>query len=90
MWSSELAQVAQRHADRCQFQLNSQRTEEQTTFDYVGENFVKTTSSAPDLAGLVRGWYNEEQNYNYETNSCSAVCDQYKQVGLLGRNTFEV
>ena len=81
VWSEELAQVAQNYATQCRFDHNTERTTSQATFIYVGENLFLTTGSA-NYAGFVQSWYNENQFYNYETNTCqrSKVCGHYTQV----------
>ena len=81
-WSSELAAVAQNYAAQCVFQHNSDRTSQQSTFSYVGENIFTTTSSDVNYTNYVRSWFDERDDYDYETDSCSEskVCGHYTQV----------
>lgn len=69
-WSSEVAAVAQSHADKCVFQ-HSQNS--------YGENIYATSGSAApqDVLG---SWASEVSDYNYGSNSCSGVCGHYTQV----------
>ena len=87
VWSDELAHVAQTYADKCYFGHNNLRNEEQKTFPYVGENLYITSSPTPDLASIVKGWYDEHHDYNYQENTCSPhkVCGHYTQVYRLTR-----
>ena len=82
VWSAELSQVAQDYAERCVFDHNDQRTSQQSTFTYIGENLAVTTAGNVNYTSLVRSWYNENQDYSYQTNSCAsgAVCGHYTQV----------
>ena len=33
-----------------------------------------------DVVGAVTSWYNEINNYSYDTRACSSVCGHYTQV----------
>ena len=65
--------MAQNYAARCKFQHNPDRTGSQTTFCYVGEN-IFVGSGSVDYTSVVKAWYKEGQDYNYETNKCVCVC----------------
>jgi hypothetical protein len=80
-WSEELAIVAQNYAEQCFFGHNPNRANQQETFRFVGENLA-AGSGAADYVGFVRSWYNEESDYNFDSNSCTpgAVCGHYTQV----------
>ena len=80
-WNNELARVAQNYAEQCIFAHNSDRVSQQSTFSSVGENLF-ASSGAADYSGFVQGWYNEETDYNYNSNECTpgAVCGHYTQV----------
>lgn len=80
VWNAELARVAQNYAERCIFGHNDQRTSQQNTFRHVGENLAITTEPNINYTNLVRGWYDENEDYTYETNRCNAVCGHYTQV----------
>ena len=84
MWNAELASVAQNYARQCIFNHNDLRTDQQGTFTYVGENLAITTAPNVNYTQMVRNWYDENQDYSYQSNSCSpgAVCGHYTQVRL--------
>lgn len=78
-WSDELATVAQDYADLCIFAHNSDRTNQQETFSYVGENLYASTGDF-SADGPVQAWYNEQEDFTYSDLSCSGVCGHYTQV----------
>jgi len=80
VWSSELAAVAQNYAGRCIFGHNSDRSDQSSSFDYVGENLAITTSRNVNYTALVESWYNEVTDYDYDSTSCTNVCGHYTQV----------
>ena len=64
---------------------NNDRTSQQKTFAYVGENLFVGSGEA-NYEEAVQSWYNEVGDYTYITNQCSSVCGHYKQVA--NQNTF--
>ena len=84
MWSSELAAVAQEHAEQCMFRHNGYRTSEQSTFRYVGENmYVAKLGVFPDnFTAFVERWFDERESFLYHLNGCgwTSVCTHYTQV----------
>ena len=82
IWSAELANVAQNYAEQCIFEHNSDRTSQQSTFTYVGENLAITSSPSVNYTSLVRNWFDERDDYSYESNICADVCGHYTQVIL--------
>ena len=84
VWSAELADVAQNYAEQCIFEHNTDRTSQQSTFTYVGENLAITSSPSVNYTSLVRNWFDERDDYNYESNTCAggAVCGHYTQVNI--------
>ena len=85
VWSAELANVAQNYAEQCISERNSDRTSQQSTFNYVGENFAISTSPSVNYTSFVGLWFDEKDDYNYESNICAseAVCGHYTQVNLI-------
>ena len=79
VWNDELAQVAQSYAEQCIFDHNDNRVSSQSTFTSVGENLLVTTASA-DYESFVESWFDERENYDYDSGQCSAVCGHYTQV----------
>lgn len=86
VWNDELAQVAQNYAEMCQFEHNTARVANQSTFATVGENLFAGTGST-DYTAAVQSWFDERQHYDYAANTCSAVCGHYTQVGALSPQT---
>ena len=77
--------MAQNYAEQCVFQHNGERTSQQNMFNYVGENLAITSRPDVNYTDLVRHWFDERKDYNYETNSCTpgATCGHYTQVNQL-------
>ena len=73
--------VAQNYAEQCVFDHNADRVSEQSTFTSVGENLAATTGLA-NYTGLVMNWYDENQDYDFSSNTCAQeqVCGHYTQV----------
>ena len=63
------------------FQHNGQRTTQQGTFSYVGENLAVHTGSV-NYTREVERWNDEVADYDYATNGCTRnrVCGHYTQV----------
>ena len=74
--------VAQTYAEQCVFDHNNNSVNQQSTFSSVGENIFVTTQSSANYTMVVEAWNNEVADYNYEGNSCTAVCGHYTQVNL--------
>ncbi len=71
-WSGTVADTAQAWANNCVFMHSG---------GMYGENLYAGT--APAMPGdVVDDWVNEDKNYDYATNTCSAgeVCGHYTQV----------
>ncbi len=85
MWNDELAGVAQTYAELCVFEHNNNRQSQQNTFSSVGENLAAATGTgSDDFPGFVQRWYDEVQDYNFETNSCNAnAVGHYTQVMII-------
>ena len=83
-WNDELVNVAQTYAEGCEFEHNPNRVAQQGTFASVGENLGTRSSltaiANADLQQLMTAWDNEKSDYNFQTNSCTAVCGHYTQV----------
>ncbi len=84
-WDPDLAAIAQAWADSCTdndapiglIDHNPNRSD--TYPGYVGENVYGSSGTAtPD--GAVSAWAAEAADYDYDTNTCSAVCGHYTQL----------
>ena len=82
-WNDELAQVVQAYSERCMFEHNPDRTDQQGSFSSVGENLAVTSSPVDNYEGLFASWLDERSDYNFTTNTCSSVCGHYTQVGRV-------
>ncbi|XP_069507769.1 glioma pathogenesis-related protein 1-like [Ambystoma mexicanum] len=80
-WDPALATVAQAWADQCAFGHNPDiKTPNKVhpTFATVGENIW--LGSSHSQISPVQLWVAEDKHYNYESNTCSAICGHYTQV----------
>ncbi|MEM1255693.1 MAG: CAP domain-containing protein [Cyanobacteria bacterium P01_H01_bin.21] len=95
-WSTTLATSAQAWADTliAQNLIGHSPAASQGNADDIGENITQyqtTTGGAYRTpAQAVQGWVNEAQDYDYETNRCTAgkECGHYTQ--MVWANTTEV
>ncbi|XP_052700505.1 GLIPR1-like protein 1 [Crassostrea angulata] len=79
MWSDELAKIAQTWANKCKLEHNSLRSQESSTWHYVGENiYWSTRNHTPEY--IVSHWYAENTHYTFADQSCSSRCGHYTQV----------
>ena len=85
VWDPALAAIAQAWADSCVDNespagLIDHNPDRSTDYEgYVGENIYGSLGTAsPDSA--VAAWAAEAASYDYDTNTCSAVCGHYTQV----------
>ena len=87
VWNDKLAMVAQNYAEECVFAHNAARVSQQSTFTSAGENLAATTSST-NYTRLVMLWYDEIQDYDFSSNTCTqgGVCGHYTQVLLHDHN----
>ncbi len=82
VWADDLAAAAQAYANTCNFNHDRNRGS-------VGENLaVNAPAGWQDAAGVVDGWAEEVEDYDYENNSCSGVCGHYTQI--VWRESVEV
>lgn len=82
-WDPLLAQVAQNYAKRCVWAHNTNRTTEYANAGgsgYVGENIFGCGGYVPTAGQVVFDWAGESADYNFQRNTCSAVCGHYTQV----------
>ena len=72
--------VAQNYTEMCTFARNPQRADQAPSFDTVGENLFVTVLQDVNYTAFVQAWYDQNENYNFQFNNCSAACDEYRQV----------
>eukprot|EP00057_Strongylocentrotus_purpuratus_P031039 XP_783405.4 PREDICTED: protein lon-1 [Strongylocentrotus purpuratus] len=75
-WSHDLAGLAQRWANRCDFGFNFRSLV--TEFSSVGQNIAQVYAGTLD--SIMDSWNNEKADYDFETNTCSAFCAHYTQM----------
>lgn len=80
-WDPELAQIAKRWAENCQFKHNPRLGQNlHKNFTPLGENIWTGTVSIFSVSSAIKSWYNEVRFYDYYTRRCSEVCGHYTQV----------
>ena len=47
----------------------------------VGENLA-VSSGSEDYITFIQAWYDENADYDFSMNTCTAVCGHYTQVSL--------
>ncbi|XP_029681302.1 GLIPR1-like protein 1 [Takifugu rubripes] len=83
-WDKDLSVTAREWARRCLFEHNPERNLVGPThpnFSFVGENLW--TVYPPTLFNAsvaIQNWVDENRNYDYDSDTCTDVCDHYKQV----------
>ncbi|XP_048738194.2 peptidase inhibitor 16-like [Ostrea edulis] len=77
-WSDELAKIAQKWADGCHLNHNSLRSQQSSTFSYVGENIYWSTRNHTEEY-VVDHWHQENTAYTYTNNTCAGRCGHYTQ-----------
>lgn len=84
-WDPDLAAIARSWAEQCvddeePFGLIDHNPGRSDTYpEYVGENIFGSTGAAVGTEA-VQLWLSEEQDYDYDSNTCSAVCGHYTQI----------
>ncbi len=88
-WDDSLAQAAQAYADKLAKSGEFKHDPENRTKGY-GENLYASSSSGVTFVDAINSWYEEKQNYHYDTNSCDSgkVCGHYTQ--LVWKNSTKV
>lgn len=76
LWSSQLAQLAQKWADTL-VESGDFRPRRDHRF---GENLFEVIGRKATPAEAVNTWAGEVRNYDYNANTCSARCGHYEQV----------
>jgi pathogenesis-related protein 1 len=80
VWNADLAALAAGFIADCQFEHSSfAERMNQAGFAYIGENLYRSGGFQPTGAQVSDAWASEKAYYDYETNSCSAICGHYTQ-----------
>lgn len=79
-WNNELAQLATTFVADCVFAHSTQQERSNKAgFSYIGENLYMSGGFQPSGAQVSAAWASEAADYDYASNSCSAVCGHYTQ-----------
>ncbi len=76
VWSDQLANVAQKWADRLRDQHQFAHNPDST----YGENLFDITGAAATSSVVVKRWASESLNYDYPSNTCKGICGHYTQL----------
>ncbi|NWI13200.1 GLIP1 protein, partial [Crypturellus soui] len=82
-WDPDLAKTAKAWAKKCIFKHNIYLKEPgkaHPKFTPVGENLWTGSFQSFAAKGAITSWYNEVDDYTYETNSCRGMCGHYRQI----------
>ena len=89
-WDTNLAYSADFWADECQYELNEDRHDQSTEYDYIGQNILATDESSVNYTILLGTWFKQRSRYNYYTGGCIDEdgeeneelegCEAYSQV----------
>ncbi|XP_053111732.1 ancylostoma secreted protein-like isoform X1 [Hemicordylus capensis] len=82
-WDPALAKTAKAWAKRCHFDHNiylKTPGKVHPKFTPVGENIWTGSFSLFSVEAALRNWYDESNDYNFESHSCTKVCGHYTQV----------
>ena len=82
IWDSGLASQAVYHSSYCEFEHSSGA--KTNKFDPIGENLYYTSEiNIPNekvIKDGLQAWFEEIDDYNYNTRGCSSVCGHYTQM----------
>ncbi len=84
VWDDTLATMAQQWSDTCTW--GHGQPDNISPFSSLGQNLYiqgyGSQSSRVDGGGAVQAWYDEDQFFTYDTNTCQTnqVCGHYTQV----------
>ncbi|XP_039261691.2 uncharacterized protein LOC120337855 isoform X1 [Styela clava] len=81
-WSEFYATSAGEYAMQCEYPTYSNNAS-------YGENMYASTVSSIDsnVEAVTEAWYNEFQNYDYDTQTCNSTCRNYIQIVFA--NTYK-
>ncbi|BHF61644.1 SCP / Tpx-1 / Ag5 / PR-1 / Sc7 of extracellular domains [Sparganum proliferum] len=79
VYDEELEVLAQKWVNRCKFEHPSRSEEE---YRLSGQNLGATggLDGEASIRKVMKMWYDENKDYNYDRNSCKGVCGHYTQM----------
>jgi len=89
-WNEFLASTAESLAAKCRWGHGEIHHGGNARYKVVGQNLYAGTESAIDLTSAIQAWYDEKQDYTYDTMKCvpGKMCGHYTQ--LVWATTREV
>uniref|UniRef100_A0A452R2Q3 GLIPR1 like 2 n=1 Tax=Ursus americanus TaxID=9643 RepID=A0A452R2Q3_URSAM len=82
-WDVALSRTARAWGKKCVFKHNSHLEElnmAHPKFNGIGENIWVGPENEFTASIAIRSWYEERKNYDFENDSCSSDCSNYKQL----------
>ncbi|KAH8874542.1 GLIPR1-like protein [Schistosoma japonicum] len=83
-WNKTLARKAKSHVKKCILDVGDLSELYIGKVDSVGQNIAEHTS----IENILDTWLQEGNDYNFESNTCSTECGNYKQ--MVSANTTEI
>ncbi|XP_004700837.1 glioma pathogenesis-related protein 1 [Echinops telfairi] len=90
-WDPALAQIAKAWSSTCQFKHNDRLKPPHKlhpNFTSLGENIWTGSVFVFSVSSAVTSWYEEVEDYDFETKACRKVCGHYTQV--VWANSYKV
>ncbi|XP_047405755.1 glioma pathogenesis-related protein 1 [Sciurus carolinensis] len=90
-WDPALAKIAKAWAKTCQFKHNPQLKSHHSlhpNFTSLGENIWTGSIQLFSESSAISNWYDEIQDYDFNTRRCTKVCGHYTQV--VWANSYKV
>lgn len=80
VYSPEMEKLAVEWVARCKFEHPN--VNQYPEYSDTGQNLALSGGSSRNLVAQATGWWNEVNDYTYETNKCATgkVCGHYTQV----------
>jgi len=90
IWVTFLASAAETWAAKCLWEPGHLEHGITAQYDTVGQNLYAGTHSTINLASVIRAWYDEKQDFNYDTSECALgkMCGNY--TGMVWATTLEI
>nr|CAH8864324.1 unnamed protein product [Trichobilharzia regenti] len=75
-WNEKLAEIAQKHVDKCVLESGKMEDLYVKRYESVGQGVAEHIS----IQKLLETWYEEHKDYKFDTNECPKECGNYKQM----------
>lgn len=88
-WNQALADYAQQHVNKCQWQHSEDKHRQSTLGKITGENLFISTFPGAGPKQAMQSWMGEAVDFDYNNNRCTGpACGHYTQV--VWRSSVEV